>query len=291
MPKSRKRKVPITSTGSTYDASSKPESGRTVIRRFHVLLKLQAQLQKAIVHDSSKKAELVNVENELEELGGLKNYQRMSAIGQGTDRGGGSEKMLIRWLKDKELHKTEKKLRLLEVGALKPDNYASCSSWIEATPMDLNSRHPSIIEQDFLLLDQEQNREKWDIISLSLVLNFVPEPPDRGRMLCLAYDFLVGGGHLFVALPLPCLSNSRYLNFDLFIELMEFLGFTELQRHWREGGKMIYILFIKKNGAAPPRKKLNAVPEKFTKKTVLRQGNRNNFSITVCTPCDNIKTL
>lgn len=71
--------------------------------------------------------------------------------------------------------------RLLEVGALKPDNYASCSSWIEPTPLDLHSRHPSILEQDFLLMDEEEHREKWDIISLSLVLNFVPEAKDRGR--------------------------------------------------------------------------------------------------------------
>lgn len=70
---------------------------------------------------------------------------------------------------------------MLEVGALKPDNYSDCSAWIEACPMDLNSRHPSILEQDFLLLDEEQNRKKWDLISLSLVLNFVPEPPDRGK--------------------------------------------------------------------------------------------------------------
>jgi hypothetical protein len=46
--------------------------------------------------------------------------------------------------------------------------------------MDLRSRHPSIIEQDFLLMDEDENRSKWDIISLSLVVNFVPDPRDRG---------------------------------------------------------------------------------------------------------------
>jgi 25S rRNA (adenine2142-N1)-methyltransferase len=70
--------------------------------------------------------------------------------------------------------------RLLEVGALKPDNYMTCSSWIDTTPIDLRSRHPSILEQDFLLLDETENREKWDSISLSLVLNFVPDARDRG---------------------------------------------------------------------------------------------------------------
>ena len=72
--------------------------------------------------------------------------------------------------------------RLLEVGALLPDNYASCSSWIDNTPIDLRSRHPSIREQDFLLMDEEGNREKWDVISLSLVVNFVPEARDRGSV-------------------------------------------------------------------------------------------------------------
>jgi 25S rRNA (adenine2142-N1)-methyltransferase len=46
--------------------------------------------------------------------------------------------------------------------------------------MDLRSQHPAILEQDFLLMDEAEHKEKWDIISLSLVLNFVPEPKNRG---------------------------------------------------------------------------------------------------------------
>jgi 25S rRNA (adenine2142-N1)-methyltransferase len=70
--------------------------------------------------------------------------------------------------------------RVLEVGALKPDNYASCSSWMDVTPIDLHSRHPSILEQDFLSMDEDENKEKWDLVCLSLVVNFVPDPKDRG---------------------------------------------------------------------------------------------------------------
>ena len=80
--------------------------------------------------------------------------------------------------------------RLLDVGAVKPDNYHSCASWIDVTPIDLHSRHPSILEQDFLRMDQESHREAWDIISLSLVLNFVPDGRDRGTLL-LAMSGLV----------------------------------------------------------------------------------------------------
>ena len=54
---------------------------------------------------------------------------------------------------------------------------------MDVTPIDLHSRHPGIREQDFLQLDEEENREKWDLISLSLVVNFVPEPKDRGEQI------------------------------------------------------------------------------------------------------------
>jgi len=71
--------------------------------------------------------------------------------------------------------------RLLEVGALKPDNYEDIP-WIQVKPIDLHSRHPSIEEQDFLLLDEKANASTWDVISLSLVINFVPQPKDRGEI-------------------------------------------------------------------------------------------------------------
>lgn len=52
---------------------------------------------------------------------------------------------------------------------------------MDVTPIDLHSRHPAIQEQDFLQMSEDDNREKWDLISLSLVVNFVPEPKDRGK--------------------------------------------------------------------------------------------------------------
>ena len=71
-------------------------------------------------------------------------------------------------------------LRLLEVGALKADNYRGCSSWIENTPIDLNAQDPGIRQQDFLQMKGDENACGWDVLSLSLVLNFVPDPRERG---------------------------------------------------------------------------------------------------------------
>lgn len=46
------------------------------------------------------KEELAAIEEEINQLGGLETYQKMSVIGQGSDRGGGSEKILIAWLSE-----------------------------------------------------------------------------------------------------------------------------------------------------------------------------------------------
>lgn len=199
----RKRKTPVTNNFIANHTSPSSKSTRTIIRQYHNLLKRRARLLNKPLNDTTQHA-LTGIDQELNELGGLDVYQRMSTIGQGTIRGGGSEKVFIAWLRELELakHLTDQKLRygihlaglvpigctdalamlyrLLEVGALKPDNYRTCSSWLECTPIDLQSRHPSINKQDFLLLDEGENHEHWDLVSLSLVLNFVPRPCDRG---------------------------------------------------------------------------------------------------------------
>jgi len=299
MTKFRKRKAPVTSetissrnltaklTVIGSSTSSKPESSRTVIRKFHVLLKRKAQLEKQRACPETSAA-LYELDREVEELGGLAAYQRMSSIGQGEDRGGGSEKVFIGWLREMEMHKrvegSNGKLRLLEVGALKHDNYASCSSWIECQPIDLRSRHPSIREQDFLRMldtpeDEASHRESWDGISLSLVVNFVPDARDRGRMLCIAFKMLKADGLLFLALPLPCVSNSRYMTFEHLELLMRAIGFEKLRERWKVGGKMAYWLFRK---CALPNGCQERAIVGFEKKNVLREGRqRNNFCILI----------
>jgi 25S rRNA (adenine2142-N1)-methyltransferase len=163
---------------------------------------------------------------------------------------------------------------LLDVGAVRPDNYHSCASWIDVTPIDLHSRHPSILEQDFLRMDQDCHREAWDIISLSLVLNFVPDGKDRGRMLVQAYSMIRPGGLCFLALPFPCVNNSRYMTLEYMRELMHAIGFSQLEERWKPGGKMIYWLYEKQ---PPPETRAG---EHFSRKKVFRQGrNRNNFHI------------
>ncbi len=221
MPKQRKRKQPIIRNLNAPISSTKAQNCRKVIRQFHVLLKRRTQLQDAKVRGTSSAhaQELAEIEAQIAKLGGLERYQQMSVLGQKEERGGGSEKVFIDWMKELGLHQKHRStgklrcvqetfklqfsfvlritqtytlliFRLLEVGALKADNYRSCATWIDCTPMDLHSRHPQIMERDFLLLDIDEHENKWDAISLSLVVNFVPSPADRGNNAhCHTHEF------------------------------------------------------------------------------------------------------
>lgn len=101
MPKARTRKAPVTAaaTSKAPTGSSTPESSRALIRKFHFLIKRKSQLENS-TGDAEAAVQLAIVNREIEELGGLSAYQRMSTIGQGNDRGGGSHRILVSWLKE-----------------------------------------------------------------------------------------------------------------------------------------------------------------------------------------------
>ncbi|KAF9510046.1 hypothetical protein BS47DRAFT_1300681, partial [Hydnum rufescens UP504] len=200
-----------------------------------------------------------------------------SSIGQGSDRGGGSEKVLLEWLPGllPETHGKGK-------GKEKPDNYDRYRSWISNTPIDLRSRHPQIKEQDFLQIDVATNAGQWDVISLSLVLNFVPQARDRGKMLRLARTFLRNRGLLFIVLPLPCVQNSRYLDFQRLTQILAAVGFSIVKERHKQGGKLIYVLCrAEQLSVSGEQTHLGeeAFPPELTAKRSLRTGDRNNFAI------------
>ena len=67
-------------------------------------------LNRPFLSRASKKPEIrrnltSDIETEIESMGGLEAYQNMSSIGQGKDRGGGSETVLIGWMKELGMHK------------------------------------------------------------------------------------------------------------------------------------------------------------------------------------------
>ena len=176
------------------------------------------------------------------------------------------------------------KLRLLEVGALTTTNACSRSLMFETTRIDLNSREKGILQQDFMQRPlPATDEERFDLISLSLVLNYVPEPIARGDMLRRTVQFLRARSSsdifskpdielfpsLFLVLPAPCVTNSRYLNEEWLGDIMRSLGYLLLKR--KLSTKLIYYLWRQERS--------DLTPKSFRKTEVNRGRNRNNFAI------------
>lgn len=225
-------------------------------------------------------------------------FHLQQVCGQDNQRGGDSSRVLIDWFREAirsspNKNVPNKKLRLLEVGALSPDNACSRSNLFSVTRIDLNSRDPSIEAQDFM--DRPiptADGERFDIISLSLVLNYVSLPAARGEMLERTTEFLrhtplEGEGEqgsrvtelfpsLFLVLPAPCVTNSRYLDERRLEEMMGNLGYRLARR--KLSAKLIYQLWHHVCKAQSSGRQ-----KEFSKKEEVNPGRtRNNFAIMFC---------
>ncbi|CAK7564106.1 MAG: 25S rRNA (adenine2142-N1)-methyltransferase [Sporothrix epigloea] len=289
----------------------KSMSRKTTKRLINKHHQLEKQRLQAVARND--KAAETAVIAEIEALGGLARYQQASLQGQHRDRGGDSSRVLMQWLGlDNDDNKTKAglskatkagiaslaPLRMLEVGALSNDNACSTSGCFHMERIDLNSQGPGITQQDFLQRPRPQsNSERFHIISLSLVLNYVPQHSDRGEMLLRCLDFLYEPGmapakettgtpeaskavadksvqeyfpSVFMVLPEPCVANSRYLDEDKLTAIMAALGFDLLKS--KSSQRLVYYLWVRKRPA--PR-----VAPHFPKRELRSGSTRNNFSI------------
>lgn len=265
---------------------------RTLINQIHTLEKRKRQA----AQNGDKNAE-ARIAAEITALGGLKSYQQASLQGQRNDRGGDSSRILMEWLRpiESELKSDGvgvpgRQLQMLEVGALSTTNACSQSGIFEIKRIDLNSQGEGILQQDFMERPLPANEsERFDIISLSLVLNFVPEPSSRGDMLLRTLSFLrlpttcfkdgTKEGlkryfpSLFLVLPAPCVSNSRYLDEGKLNDIMVSLGYEMTE--FKATTKLVYYLWTRIADQAP----FTSAATSFTKKELRSGANRNNFAI------------
>lgn len=259
---------------STIEESNYAQRLGKVYHQEHARFKLRKNLElfklDKLTPDELAKA-LARIDAEIEQRGGLHVYQMASTVGQDHQRGGDSLKWLVKWFK--ELGRTAD--NALEIGCLSPNNAILNSKMFgEVTRIDLNSQSPHILQQDFMKRPlPESNEDKFDVISCSLVLNFVPTPAERGDMLRRMTKFLRLTGSaapaVFLVLPLPCVTNSRYFDAALLDKIMTSLGFTQVRYH--EAQKVGYWLYDWLG---------EAVPRYVCKKKELHAGaNRNNFHI------------
>lgn len=276
-PQKRAKRPGLLSTGrppitKSKDAALSAKATRTLIRSHHRLLKSRAQAVKA-----NDEARVSSIDAQIQANGGLESYQIASKLGQSMDRGGDSSKVLIDWIKPRlrQFNDSMPRLRVLEVGALSTQNACSMNSALEVTRIDLNSQEPGILKQDFMERPLPTSEtEQFSMISLSLVLNYVPDATGRGEMLKRCVKFLTTNSApefvpcLFLVLPIACVDNSRYLNEERLVEIMNSLGFHLAQS--KRTSKLVFHLWEYTG---------NYTPKAF-KKEELRSGKtRNNFAV------------
>jgi len=280
-----------------------------VIRKHHNLLKVHTR---AVAAGDVVTAE--KLEKEIAENGGLQHYQAASILGQSKSRGGDTSKHLLDFLFSvraglKHGIKIEanlpsqpstagtigtRRLRMLDVGALSTNTAAGRSGLFDITRIDLNSQEKGILQQDFMERPLPTTKEdKFDIVCLSLVVNYVPDAKGRGDMLKTVGHFLQMPSTyvssqpevdvadpvkslntifpaLWLVLPAPCVTNSRYMTVDRLREIMYCFGYVQLQS--KISAKLAYFLF-RWTGKASEQ-------QPFSKVEVNPGGSRNNFLIT-----------
>ncbi|KAI7598495.1 nucleolus protein [Hortaea werneckii] len=262
-------------------AALSAEKTRQLIRTHHQLNKELVKAEALGDHEG-----VTELKKRIEEFGGLESYQQASIQGQAKDRGGDSSVVLMKWLNSmsNSTQANSSKLRLLEVGALSTKNACSKSGMFDIERIDLNSQAEGIKQQDFM--DRplpSSDSERFDIISLSLVLNYVPDAEGRGEMLRRTCQFLRTEGStapandtktpfpaLFLVLPAPCIFNSRYMNEERLTCIMASLGYILLR--FKHTHKLIYTLWQLRDEPTPDN-------QSFHKEEVNPGGNRNNFSV------------
>jgi 25S rRNA (adenine2142-N1)-methyltransferase len=264
---------------ATRSISSK--ATRTLIRSHHTLEKAKAQ---ALAEGNTALVDAL--QNQINAQGGIEGYQRASLQGQSNDRGGDSSKILMEWLEPvvltlKGCVKDGKPLRMLEVGALSVNNACSRSRLFEVERIDLNSQAEGILKQDFMERPLPKDGSKrFDVISLSLVLNYVPDAVGKGEMLLRTLEFLKKSTYtegleeflpaLFLVLPAPCVTNSRYMDETKLEAIMESLGYVNVRK--KLSNKLVYYLWMMEAPVAN-------LTTSFKKVEIKSGKDRNNFAI------------
>lgn len=220
---------------------------------------------------------MASLERKIQALGGLATYQKASKKGEELHGACNTSTWVVRILcqlgrqpMSAEKTPAEKDtrpsaLRLLDVGALSL-NYQR-QRWIEARAIDLRSACPGVQAIDFFDLDEGE--PLYDVVVLSLVVNFVGDARRRGDMVHKAARHLKPNGLLFLILPLACVDNSRYCNQEKIQQLLNDFGLDERAVHQ---SKCLYYAVFELVHPGRPR-----TPRA---RTQVRHGdNHNNFCV------------
>lgn len=255
------------------------------IAKFHTLLKQLEQAKTAEEKDE--------IQAGLDSLGGLAQYQAWSLTGSAKSGQTPTSKWCMEALKDVYEHdRNLPKFRVLDVGAITGTAYSKYR-WVDATYIDLHPQGDNVQKYSFFDYPvPTEPEQQFNMVALSLVINFVGDVRKRGEMLRHVHKYLPSNddtpGFCFLVLPLSCLTNSRYMNQSHLRAILDSLGFNVLKQS--DSAKLSRWLLQRKplaerQQAAQASEGPNAADDwdgTVFKKRELNPGNdRNNFAIVV----------
>jgi len=180
-----------------------------------------------------KQTDGVQLRRELDDLGGRQAYQEASVLTTTRHR---TCKWVFAMITRLGLRpgKQSPPLSLLEVGAV--NTQLMSVPWLAVRAIDIQAQHPKIDQVDFFDLEPAST---YDVVVLSMVLNCVPSPFKRGRMLALAKRHLKLGGHFFLMIPRRCLENSPFCTSNFLEQLLFALGLKVLKL--KRSPKVVFV--------------------------------------------------
>ncbi|KAJ9477526.1 25S rRNA (adenine(2142)-N(1))-methyltransferase [Pseudozyma hubeiensis] len=255
------------------------------IAKFHTLLKQLEQAKSA--------AEKDEIQSGLDSLGGLAQYQAWSLTGSAKAGQTPTSKWCMEALATVYQHdRNLPKFKVLDVGAITGTAYEKYR-WVDATYIDLHPQGDNVQKYSFFdFPTPTAAEEQYNMVALSLVINFVGDVRKRGEMLRHVHKYLPTAedtpGFCFLVLPLSCLTNSRYMNQTHLRAILDSLGFTVVKQS--DSNKLSRWLLQRKplaeRKAAADKSENSAATSEwdgtiFKKRDINPGKDRNNFAIVV----------
>ncbi len=152
---------------------------------------------------------------------------------------------------------------------------------LEVRAIDLHSMEARIEEADFLKLPfcSEDVKERYDVIVCSMVINCVPTPADRGKMMNRLFHHLRPGGLLFLTLPKYCLTKSAFVTLNIFQDMLGREGGVGFHvEETKQSPKVAFFVCRRPQTDEEPAKPLD---KRWTKQTIRNKGKKfpNQFSV------------
>lgn len=261
---------------------AEPTAHSLLISKYHALLKRikSVDIDPVFPTAASKAARKAVLRGELQAMGGLEAYQAASRVGEKYGDGFDASQWV---LKELPLLRTDtnpfpSSLTLLDVGAIVarfPAAVPGSDTRLEVRSIDLNSQHEDVEQVDFFDLAEQciVKSQRFDVVVLSLVLNFVASGLLRGAMLQRAHQICSDKGLLFLVLPLASVSNSRYCDVEHVVAVLKAVGWRIVKES--QTSKLFSLICEKAVPVAEARSSSTV-----WKRTVVRSGaKRNNFSV------------